>query len=151
MNLMSTFHVGGYWLLLFIALIVIEIITLGLTTIWFAAGSLVAFLLSLFHVPLPIQIIVFLVVSVILFVLTRPIAMKYFNKDREKTNINSVIGKCALVIEKIDNLHATGKVELDGMEWSAKATKDTDIYQNGDVVQIIDVKGVKLIVKKEEK
>lgn len=151
MNLMSTFHVGGYWLLLFIALIVIEIITLGLTTIWFAAGSLVAFLLSLFHVPLPIQIIVFLVVSVILFVLTRPIAMKYFNKDREKTNINSVIGKCALVIEKIDNLHATGKVELDGMEWSARATKDTDIYQNGDFVQIIDVKGVKLIVKKEEK
>ena len=143
--------IGGYWLLLFIALIVIEIITLGLTTIWFAAGSLVAFLLSLFHVPLPIQIIVFLVVSVILFVLTRPIAMKYFNKDREKTNINSVIGKCALVIEKIDNLHATGKVELDGMEWSARATKDTDIYQNGDVVQIIDVKGVKLIVKKEEK
>ena len=151
MNLMSTFHVGGYWLLLFIVLIVIEIITLGLTMIWFAAGSLVAFLLSLFHVPLPIQIIVFLVVSVILFVLTRPIAMKYFNKDREKTNINSVIGKCALVIEKIDNLHATGKVELDGMEWSARATKDTDIYQNGDVVQIIDVKGVKLIVKKEEK
>ncbi len=77
--------------------------------------------------------------------------MKYFNKDREKTNINSVIGKCALVIEKIDNLHATGKVELDGMEWSARATKDIDIYQNGDVVQIIDVKGVKLIVKKEEK
>lgn len=151
MNLMSTFPIGGYWLILFIALIVIEIITLGLTTIWFAAGSLVAFLLSLFHVPLPIQILVFLVVSVILFVLTRPIAMKYFNKDREKTNISSVIGKRALVIEEIDNLHATGKVELNGMEWSARATKDTDIYQKDDVVQIIDVKGVKLIVKKEEK
>lgn len=151
MNLMSIFPIGGYWLILFIALIVIEIITLGLTTIWFAAGSLVAFVLSLFHVPLPIQILVFLVVSVILFVLTRPIAMKYFNKDREKTNISSVIGKRALVIEEIDNLHATGKVELNGMEWSARATKDTDIYQKDDVVQIIDVKGVKLIVKKEEK
>ena len=147
MNLMSTFHVGGYWLLLFIALIVIEIITLGLTTIWFAAGSLVAFLLSLFHVPLPIQIIVFLVVSVILFVLTRPIAMKYFNKDRIKTNAESLIGKQAVVTEDIDNLLAVGLVTINGQEWTARNVVDGMKIPKGTVVIVRAISGVKLIVE----
>lgn len=139
---------GMYWLILFVLLIVIEIATLGLTTIWFAAGSLVAFLLSLFDVSLPVQIIVFLVVSVLLFICTRPIAARYFNKDREKTNIEGFIGKKAVVLEPIDNIRGTGHVEFNGMEWSARAGKDTDIYQKDEIVQVIDVQGVKLIVEK---
>lgn len=139
---------GMYWLILFVALIVIEIVTLGLTTIWFAGGSLVAFALSLLNVSLPIQIIVFLVVSVVLFIWTRPIAARYFNKDREKTNVDSVVGKTAVVEKTIDNVHATGTVDLNGMEWTARASRDADIYEVGEVVQVIEVQGVKLIVEK---
>lgn len=139
---------GMYWLILFVVLVVVEIVTLGLTTIWFAGGCLAAFLLSLFDVSLPIQIIVFLAVSVVLFIWTRPIAMRFFNKDREKTNVESVVGKTAVVTKMIDNVHATGSAELEGMEWTARASSDTDIYQVGDVVQVLEVQGVKLIVKK---
>lgn len=139
---------GMYWLILFVILIVIEIATLGLTVIWFAGGCLAAFLLSLFNVSLPIQIIVFLAVSVVLFIWTRPIAMRYFNKDREKTNVESVVGKRAVVVKMIDNIHSMGTVDLEGMEWTARASRDEDIYQVDEVVQVIEVQGVKLIVER---
>jgi len=139
---------GMYWLILFVILIVAEIATLGLTTIWFAGGCLAAFLVSLLDASLPIQIIVFLVVSVVLFIWTRPLLMKYFNKDREKTNVDSVIGKSAIVLNAIDNVHSAGTVELDGMEWTARASKDDDVYQVGEVVRVLEVQGVKLIVEK---
>ena len=139
---------GMYWLILFVILIVIEIATLGLTTIWFAGGCLVAFILSLFHVSLPIQILVFLAVSVVLFIWTRPVAVRYFNKDRTKTNVESIVGKTALVVKTIDNVHSVGTVELDGMEWTARAAKEEEIFQKDEVVRIIDVQGVKVIVEK---
>ncbi|MCI8292247.1 MAG: NfeD family protein [Hespellia sp.] len=138
---------GMCWLILFVMLVVIEIVTLGLTTIWFAAGCLVAFVLSLFHISLPVQIFVFLTVSVLLFILTRPVAIRYFNKDRARTNVESVIGRSAVVLETIDNVHAKGRVELDGMEWSARSSLDTETYQKDEVVRITDVQGVKLIVE----
>ena len=139
-----------YWLVLFILLMVIELATMGLTTIWFAAGSLVALVLSLFDVPLAIQIIVFLTVAVILLIWTRPIAMRYFNRNRTRTNVESVIGKKALVIKTIDNIHSEGKVNLNGMEWSARASRDADLYQKDEIVQITGVQGVKLIVEKPQ-
>ena len=139
---------GMYWLILFVILIVIEIATLGLTTIWFAGGCLVAFILSLFHVSLPIQILVFLAVSVVLFIWTRPVAVRYFNKERTKTNVESIVGKTALVVKTIDNVHFVGTVELDGMEWTARAAKEEEIFQKDEVVRIIDVQGVKVIVEK---
>lgn len=139
---------GMYWLILFVILIVIEIATLGLTTIWFAGGCLVAFILSLFHVSLPIQILVFLAVSVVLFIWTRPVAVRYFNKERTKTNVESIVGKTALVVKTIDNVHSVGTVELDGMEWTARAAKEEEIFQKDEVVRIIDVQGVKVIVEK---
>ena len=74
-----------YWLVIFIVLLIIEIITMGLTTIWFALGALAAFLAGVFGFGTAVQVGVFLVVSIILLVLTRPIAVKYFNKDRTKT------------------------------------------------------------------
>ena len=139
---------GMYWLVLFVILIIAEIATLGLTTIWFAGGCLAAFLVSLLDLSLPIQIIVFLVVSVVLFIWTRPLLMKYFNKDREKTNVDSVIGKTAIVLKDIDNVHSAGTVDLDGMEWTARASKEEEIYHAGEIVRVLEVQGVKLIVEK---
>lgn len=139
---------GMYWLILFVIFIVAEIATLGLTTIWFAGGCLAAFLVSFICTSLPIQILVFLVVSVVLFIWTRPLLMKYFNKDREKTNVDSVIGKNAVVLKTIDNIHSSGTVDLEGMEWTARASVDEEIYQKGEVVRVLEVQGVKLIVEK---
>ena len=139
-----------FWLILFVVLLIIEILTLGLTTIWFAGGALVAFILAFVGFDLPVQIIVFLLVSISLLVLTRPVAIKFFNKERQKTNAESLIGQKAVVIEKIDTLHGVGRAEVNGMEWSAKADEAGQIIEAGEIVVIEGIQGVKLIVKKEE-
>lgn len=140
------------WLVLVVVLLLIEIVTLGLTTIWFAGGALVAFVASLLGAPLVLQIILFLVVSVVLLFVTRPIAVKYFNKDRTKTNVESMIGTQGVVISEIDNLQGIGQVTVAGQEWSAKAKEGHRIFKVGEVVNVVDVQGVKLIVEanKEE-
>ena len=139
-----------FWLILFVVLLVIEIFTMGLTTVWFAGGALVAFILAFAGLGLPVQIIVFLLVSILLLVLTRPIAIKFFNQERQKTNADSLIGQRAVVLETIDTLHGTGRVEVNGMEWSAKVEDATAVIEAGTVVSIEGIQGVKLIVKKEE-
>ena len=139
-----------FWLVLFVVLLIIEIFTMGLTTIWFAGGSLLAFVLAYVGFGLPVQIIVFLLSSIILLVLTRPLAVKFFNKERQKTNAESLIGQKAIVLERIDNLHGTGRAEINGMEWSAKTDEPDEIIEAGEVVVIEGIQGVKLIVKKEE-
>lgn len=139
-----------FWLVLFVVLLVIEIFTMGLTTIWFAGGAVVAFVLALLDVGLPIQIIAFLVVSIILLILTRPIAIRFFNQKREKTNVDCLIGQKAVVIETIDSLHGIGRIEINGMEWSAKTEDMSLLIEQGEVVVVQAIQGVKLIVKKEE-
>ncbi len=139
-----------FWLILFVVLLIIEIFTMGLTTVWFAGGALVAFVLAFAGLGLPVQIIVFLLVSILLLVLTRPIAIKFFNQERQKTNADSLIGQRAVVLETIDTLHGTGRVEVNGMEWSAKVEDATAVIEAGTVVSIEGIQGVKLIVKKEE-
>lgn len=140
-----------FWLILFVILLIVEIITLGLTTIWFAGGSIVAFILALAGFSLPIQIIAFLLVSIVLLVLTRPLAIKYFNQERQRTNVESLIGENAVVTEEIDTIHAVGKVEVHGMEWSAKTDETEETIAKDTIVSIEGVQGVKLIVKKREK
>ena len=141
---------AGFWLILFVVLLVIEICTLGLTTVWFAGGALVAWVLALLKVSLPIQVIVFLIISIALLVLTRPIVMKQFNRKREQTNAERLIGQIAVVTEQIDNIHATGVVVVGGLEWSAR-TKEPDVIIEKDKIVIVEkIQGVKLIVKEKE-
>lgn len=140
-----------YWLIVLAVLIFIEIITLGLTTIWFAGGALVAFIFSLFFDNLLVEMILFLVVSLLLLYFTRPLVIKYFNPKRTRTNYEGVIGKEALVIVTIDNYNAIGQVVVDGQEWSAKSAEG-EVIEKGTRVIVREVVGVKLIVsiKKEE-
>lgn len=91
------------WLSLFVLFLVIEIITMGLTTIWFAGGALVAFLVAVLGLGLGVQIIIFAIVSLALLAVTRPLAMKYFNQERQKTGAELLIGQKALVIEEIEH------------------------------------------------
>lgn len=139
-----------YWLAIFVILLIIEIVTMGLTTIWFAGGALAAMAAGLIGFGTGIQILVFLVVSVLLLVLTRPIAVKYFNQERQKTNAESLIGQQALVLEDIDTLQAAGLVEVRGQEWSAKTDEPNGRIAKNKVVVIEGIQGVKLIVREKE-
>lgn len=136
------------WLILLAFLIFVEIITLGLTTIWFAGGALVSFIVSLFYDNLLLEIVLFVVVSLALLYFTRPIVKKYFNSTRTKTNYEAVIGKEALVTSTIDN--ANGWAVVDGLEWSARSVNG-DIIEKGTKVIVESISGVKLMVsiKKE--
>lgn len=139
-----------YWLLIFIVLLVIEIGTMGLTTIWFAGGALAAFIMGIIGFGTGVQIAVFSIVSIVLLVSTRPIALKYFNKERQKTNAESLIGKQALVLEEVDTLHNKGVVEVNGQEWSAKTEEPSGVIAKNTVVTIEGIQGVKLIIKEKE-
>ncbi len=138
------------WLILVVVLLLIEIVTLGLTTLWFAGGALVAFVASLLGAPLVVQIVLFIVVSIVLLLVTRPLAVKYFNKDRIRTNVESMIGVQGIVISEIDNLQGTGQVTVGRQEWSAKAKNNQQKFKVGDVVNVVDVQGVKLIVEESK-
>ena len=134
------------WIVLAIIFAVAEIITVGLTSIWFAGGALVATLASLMHLPVALQVILFLAVSALLLYFTRPLAVKYFNKDRVRTNAESLVGRQAIVISEIDNLQGIGQVNVGGMEWSARSNRDDVPLPVGAVVIVLAIDGVKLIV-----
>ena len=137
------------WLIIMIASIGIEVATLGLASIWFAGGALAALIASAFHAPVIVQILLFFGVSLVLLFFTRPIAVKYFNKDRVKTNAESLVGKQAIVISEIDNLQGIGQVLVAGQEWSARCVDDGIRLAEGTVVEIVAISGVKLMVKED--
>ena len=138
------------WLAVAIVLLVVEIITLGLTTIWFAGGALVACVAAALQADFLVQMILFLVVSVVMLFFTRPVAMRYMNKNRTKTNSESLVGKEAVVLQEINNLKASGQVQLNGIEWTARADDMEDVIEKGAIVCIKKIEGVKLIVKRKE-
>lgn len=139
-----------FWLVVLIISIVVEAISLGLTSIWFAGGALVAVIAAALNAPLFVQIILFLAVSLLLLFFTRPVAVKYFNKDRIRTNVESMVGRQAIVISEVNNLQGTGQVTVGGQEWSARSSNDKIRLAVGAVVQVIAINGVKLIVKEDE-
>lgn len=137
------------WLVLLVLLLIIEAITLGLTTIWFAGGALVAFILATAGVEVLVQIIVFCVVSVLLLIITRPAAVRWVNKDRIKTNAESLIGATAVITEPIDNLAGKGQAQVKGQYWTARAAEDDHKIEAGKTVKIKKISGVKLIVEED--
>ena len=134
------------WLAVFVLLIVIELATMGLTTIWFAGGAVAGFIASMLGANVVIQAVVFFVVSIVLLIFTRPFAVRYINSNKTKTNIDGLIGQEALVLEEINNNRETGCARLEGKEWTARSVDDTVIP--ADTVVIVErIEGVKLIVK----
>lgn len=146
---MNSLNMTMVWLIILVLLVVIELLTMGLTTVWFAGGALMATLASLAGAPLPVQIILFLAVSGLLLFFTRPIAVKYFNKDRVRTNAESLVGRQAIVISEIDNLQGVGQVNVGGMEWSARTRDENITLPVGAVAIVLAIDGVKLIVEEK--
>ncbi|MCL2719260.1 MAG: NfeD family protein [Lachnospiraceae bacterium] len=139
-----------FWLILFVVFVLVELATMGLSTIWFAGGALVATVAAAFGLPIWLQVILFLVVSVLLLYFTRPIAVKYFNKDRAKTNIEGYVGRDVIVISEIDNLQGIGQVTFNGQEWSARSTSNDVTMSVGTVGVVKAVDGVKLIIEEKK-
>lgn len=138
------------WLIILVVLVVIEIFTLGLTTIWFAGGALVAIIVAALGGPVWLQVLAAIIVSAVLLFFTRPVAVKYFNRDRERTNAESLVGRQAIVISEINNLQGIGQVTINGMEWTARTIADGQVIKPGEVVIIRGINGVKLLVEREE-
>ena len=150
MALFTDMSMTMFWLIVLVVLVVIELLTMGLTTIWFAGGALIATVAAVLGVPLVGQVILFLVVSGVLIIFTRPLAGRYFNKDRVRTNAESLVGRQAIVISEIDNLQGIGQVNVGGMEWSARTRIDGVRLQVGTVTTILGINGVKLIVEERK-
>lgn len=127
-------------------MIVMEIISLGLTTIWFGIGAVGAAIVAWIGYGIWVQILMFTLLSLISMAVFRPIAMKYLNKEKEKTNIDGVVGKTVVVTKEINNELATGEVQLNGMSWTARSESGRVIPEE-ERVTVVSVEGVKLIVK----
>ena len=138
------------WLAILIIMVVVEIATMGLTTIWFAGGALAAFIACAAGAALPVQIILFFGVSCVLLAFTRPIVKKRFTQDRVRTNAELLIGEKGIVLETIDNLNATGQVQVRGQEWMARSREEGVVIPKDAVVTIFAIEGVKLIVTEKE-
>ena len=149
MAVFADLNLTMFWLIVLVVLVVIELLTMGLTTVWFAGGALVATIAAVFQTPLAVQVILFLAVSAVLLIFTRPLAVKYFNKDRVRTNAESLVGRQAIVISEIDNLQGIGQVNVGGMEWSARTRDENVTLPVGAVVVVLAIDGVKLIVEEK--
>ena len=136
------------WLAITVIAIIIEILTIDLVSIWFAAGSIVALIAYLLNASTTIQIVLFVIVTSICAIIIRPISKKYLRGNIERTNFDRVIGKHGLVTKTItaDN---KGEVKVMSTLWMATSNDNTTIHQ-GEYCVILAVEGAHLVVKKIE-
>ena len=136
------------WLILLIVFIAVELFTVGLTSIWFAAGALVALIIAACGGGFVFQLLAFLAVAFGALFATRPWAKKYINSRTQATNADSVIGTEVKVTERVSNIDQTGTVVAKGQEWTARAENDTMIFEQGELAKVVRIDGVKLILTK---
>lgn len=141
------------WKLIWLGLLILfaagEAITVGLTSIWFAAGALVSLIVALLGGQLWLQITLFIVVSALCLLAIRPLAQKHLNNKVEPTNADRVIGSEAKVTETIDNLQGSGAVNIGGIVWTARGESDAPIPA-GTLVRVLRIEGVKVFVEPVE-
>ena len=135
------------WAIVLIILILAEIFTFNLVSIWFVIGSIVAFAMSFFNDNMILQILVFVVVSLLTLIITKPLCNKYMNKKRENTNLDSVVGKIAIVVKEPTKT-SKGQAKVEGKIWTVVSE---DILSIDDKVEVEEIEGVKLKVRKVKK
>lgn len=135
------------WLALMVIFIIVEIITVGLTSIWFAGGAFVSLACALAGWNLMIQVVLFFAVSFVLLFSTRPFALKYVKPHNIRTNYEDLIGKEVQVTQRIDNREGTGTAVFNGQEWTTRSAADGQVIEAGTTAQVVEIKGVKLYVK----
>ncbi len=136
------------WLIAIALLLLVEFATSTLTTIWFAGGALIALICAFFGGPLWLQVILFVAGSIVLLFMTRPLALRFMDKGSVRTNADSLIGREAVVTERIDNLRSTGAVQVSGQVWTARSVNPEHTIEKDEIVMVRAIEGVKLIVGK---
>ena len=138
------------WLVLMVVFLIIEAMTVVTVSLWFAAGALVALLVSLIGLEIWVQVALFFVVSAVLLACLRPLVRRHFTPRITRTNVDALIGTKGYVTADIDNLSAAGKVKLGGMEWTARSSLGLPI-PTGTLVKVDHIEGVKAYVSPVEK
>lgn len=138
------------WLVLMVGLLILEASTVNLVSIWFAIGSLGALITAIAGGPLWLQLVVFVIVSLISLLLTRPILAKKLKPRHQATNADMVFEQPAVVTERVDNDSATGTVRVGGKIWTARSA-DCSVLEPGTRVRVQSIQGVKLIVLPEDR
>ena len=147
LNFLVQFGFAAIWMVFVIIFLVVELLTVGLTTIWLAGGAAVAFILAAAGANFWCQLAGFFIVSFVLIYFTRPWALKHFNPNRTKTNSEGLIGEVVKITGRVDNRAAKGAALAKGQEWSARAVSDDMIIEEDTLVRIVRIEGVKLIVE----
>ena len=138
------------WLIVIVVFVAMELSTVTLTSIWFAAGGLAALFVAMLGGNLPVQIIAFLIVAFGLLALTRKWSDKFLDGKKQSTNADRAIGETVRVTERVSNLDRTGRAIVHGQDWAVRTEDDDTIIEKGELVRVLQIKGVKLIVEKVE-
>ena len=136
------------WLGVIVVALILEATTAALVSVWFIPSALVSLILALCGVSIPIQIGVFVVMSLLLLIFLRPIATKVLKVRKTPTNVDSLIGKKVVITETVDNIQGTGSGKVDGKNWTVRSNDDNISFAPGDIVNIKKIDGVKLICSK---
>lgn len=136
------------WLVVVIVFLAVELATVTLTSIWFAVGGLIALFVAMAGGGLGFQVIAFLIAAFGMFFATKPLADKMMNTKKSRTNADRAIGEEVRVLERISNLDQSGMVVVHGQQWTARTEDDKTIIEQGALVRILRISGVKLIVEK---
>ncbi len=134
------------WVAVTIICIVIESLTLSLTTIWFGISSFVLVFLAFTPIPFGAQLFIFVVLALVLLIFTRPVVKRKLNQKKIATNYERIIGQIALVTKKITALDK-GSIKINGMEWTA-AVKEDITLEEGSKCVIEEIAGVTAYVKR---
>ena len=135
------------WIGVIVLTVVTEAATMGLTSIWFTFGALVAWIIAMCGGPLWLQWLCFVVVSGLMLAFTRPLAVKYLKPKKVATNFDALAGREGKVVTEIQPIQGTGQVKVDGQIWSAKV-ENTDVNLHvGSLVEVLRVEGFKLVVR----
>ena len=134
-----------FWLVMIVVFLLVEASTVTLVSLWFAAGSLAAMLVSLLKAPVWLQICLFVIVSAICLTALRPLVRKHITPKLTKTNVDAVVGSTGLATVAIDNVTAQGQVKLGAVYWTARSISGDPIAE-GTLVKVERIEGVKAIV-----
>lgn len=138
------------WLGIMILLLIIEAVTVGLTTIWFAAGALAAILAALVGIGVIGQVLICFGVSLALLIFTRPVVVRYITPYQIRTNYEDAVGKTVKITGRVHNTDGTGTAVLNGQEWTARTKDDGITLAEGSLARVVAVEGVKLILIPED-
>ena len=138
------------WVAVIIIGVAVEAFSLDLSAIWFAVGGVAALIAASIGLEMSAQLVIFVLFSAVLLLLVRPFCRRFLKTKKEATNADRIIGQSAIVTEGIDNIRETGAVRISGNIWTARSADDSLVPQ-GAMVEILEIRGVKVIVKRMDK